>query len=142
MNGPERDWSAAVIVTAQIVVLLMGALVALLSSWGMAFPARLMRVVRGIMDESWGMVLAVVLRIVLGVSLVLAAPTTQFPVAFKLLGCLALIAAVSIPVMGRERLVSVLDWFYRLPTAVTRLWLMLGVLFGGFLLYGAGGTIS
>ena len=74
------------LVTAQIIVVLIGIVVVLLSLWGVASPARLMRTVRSVMDKGWGMPFAVVVRIILGISLLVAAPASTFVVLFKALG--------------------------------------------------------
>ena len=130
------------LVTAQIIVVLMGIVIVLLSLWGVASPVRLMRRVRSVMDESWGMPFAVVVRIILGISLLVAAPASKFVVLFKALGWLALIAAAALPLIGHERLVCVIDWFQGFPRPAIRLWLMFGVLFGAFVVYGITGAFS
>jgi len=127
------------LVTAQIILVLFGIVVALLSLWGMAFPDRLMKMVRGAMEQSWGMPFAVGARIVLGVALLIAAPASMFPVFFKVFGWIALIAAAALPVIGLQRLLPLFDWFQRLPGLVIRLWLVVGVLFGAFVIYGVWG---
>ena len=130
------------LVTAQIIIVLIGILIVLLSLWGIAFPAQFMRTVHNMMDKSYGMALAVGVRIILGVSLLFAAPASKFVVLFKALGWLSLVAAAVIPVIGRKRLDSVLDWFQSLPGFAPRLWFMFGVLFGAFILYGISGAFN
>ena len=127
------------LVSAEIVVVLMGIVIVLLSLWGVASPVRLMRRVRSVMDESWGMHFAVVVRIILGISLLVAAPASKFVVLFKALGWLTLIAAAAL--IGHKRLVSVIDWFQGFPRPAIRLWLMFGVLFGAFVVYGITGVV-
>ena len=128
--------------TTQIIVVLFGILIVLLSLWGISSPERLLRMVRRILDKSWGMHLAVVARIILGVSLLIAAPASKFIVLFTVLGWLTLIAAAALPIIGRERLVPLLDWFQGLSSLIIRLWLMFGVLFGVFMLYGILGAVG
>ena len=130
------------LVSAQIIVVLFGVVVALLSLWGMAFPDRLMKMVRGAIEQSWGMPFAVGARIVLGVALLIAAPASVFPVFFKVFGWLALIAAAALPFIGRQRLLPLFDWFQRLPNLMIRLWLIIGVLFGAVVLYGVWGGLG
>lgn len=128
------------IVTAQILVVIIGALVVLLSLWGMAFPSRLMRLVRLVLDKSWGMFFAVIVRVILGVSLLVTAPVSLFVIPFKVIGWLALFAAMVLPIFGRQRLVVILDWFQNRSEMLIRAWLVFGVLFGVFLLYGVLGS--
>lgn len=128
--------------TAQIVVVVFGIVVITLSLWGIAHPETLLRLVRSILDKSWGMAFAVVARIILGLSLLIAAPASKFIVLFTFFGWLTLIAAVALPIIGRERLVPIFDWFQGLSNLVIRLWLMFGVLFGVFMLYGILGAVG
>ena len=127
--------------TAQIIVALFGIVLVLLSLWGMISPDRLVRMVRSVMDKSWGMPFAVGVRIIMGVALLFAAPASKFPVLFSAFGWLALIAAAALPVLGRERLVPLFDWFQK-SNLVIRLWLIFGVIFGVFMLYGISGAFG
>ena len=122
--------------SAQLIVVLLGASVGVLSLWGMAAPDKLMRMVRGVMEKRWGMAFAVGVRIVLGVSLLVAAPPSAFPLLFKIIGWLSLIAAAALPVIGFGRLRRLFDWFQKLPNLAIRLWLIVGVLFAALMLYG------
>lgn len=122
---------------SQIIVALLGLLVGLLSLWGIVATGPLLDAVDGVMDKAWGMSFAVVVRIILGVALLFAAPASKFPVLFNWLGVVALIAAVALPVLGRVRLRSLLAWFRTRPNFIIRLWLVFGALFGFFLVYGA-----
>lgn len=124
-------------VVAQIIVIVFGIVVGLLSLWGIVATAPLLATVRGVLDKVWGMPFAVGVRIILGVALLFAAPASKFPVLFNWLGVLALIAAAALPVLGRARMLSVLDWFQARPSFVIRLWLVCGALFGIFMVYGA-----
>jgi len=122
---------------AQGVVIVFGFAVGTLSLWGLVATAALLAAVRGVLDKEWGMPFAVAARVLLGLALLFAAPASRFPALFNGLGGLALIAAVAIPVIGRARMVALLDWFYRRPKSVIRLWLVCGLLFGVFMVYGA-----
>lgn len=118
-------------------VIAFGAVIALASLYGMIAPRRLTRFVSTFLDKSWAMVFAVGVRLVLGAVLILAAPATKFPLAFQILGGLALLAAVLIPFVGRARLAKLIGWFESLSPAVVSMWCVFGVGFGGFLIYGA-----
>ena len=130
------------IIIAQVVVALFAIVIVLLSLWGIVFSDRLMGMVRSVMDKSWGMPFAIVVRIILGVALLLAASVSKYPLLFKVLGWLALIAAAALPIIGRQRLITLLNWFQSLPDWVIRLWLIAGVMFGMLLLYGISGAIG
>ena len=82
------------------------------------------------------MVLGVGIRIVLGVSLLLIAEDSAFPSAFEILGWVAIVVAVALPCIGRARIEALIDWMETLPLIAIRLWVVVGVALGGFLLFG------
>ncbi len=88
------------------------------------------------MHEGWGMYVAVLARVLLGVSLILAAPDSKFPMTFEILGWLTLVAAVVLPFVGRDRISALIAWFERCSNSLIRLWMLFGVVFGGFIIYG------
>ncbi|NNE45608.1 MAG: hypothetical protein HKN37_02990 [Rhodothermales bacterium] len=99
-------------------------------------PDRLMRFVQTEWDKPWAMYVAVVVRLILGAALIYAAPASRFPGVFTALGGIAIVAAIAIPVVGRERFGAVLDWFAERPPLFVRLWLLFGLHFCVFLVYG------
>lgn len=122
---------------SQSVVVLFGAVMIALSVWGLVVPARLMAMVGNVMNQARGMWIAVGARIVLGVALVVAAPQSMFPTAFAVVGWVALAAAVVLPLVGRARVASLVTWFDRIPRPLVRVWLLVGLAFGAFLIRGA-----
>ena len=125
-----------IIVGSELIIAVLGALVCLFSAWGTLAPERLMKLVSGIMNQNWGMYAAVIVRLLLGVTLIVAAPGSRFPLIFQALGWIAILAAVVLALMGRSRLRRFIAWFERLSPLMIRVWLLFGVGFGGFLLYG------
>ncbi len=123
-------------ISSQFVVILIGVIVAVLSAWGLAVPDRLIALVSSAMHERWGMLVAVIVRLLLGAALILAAPASRFPALFEILGWLAIVAAVVLLVMGRDRMRALIGWFAGMPSAAVRIWLAFGLAFGGCLVYG------
>ena len=121
---------------AQSIVFLFGITILLLSLWGILFPDRLIKLVKGVMHEGWGMYIAVLARVLLGVSLIFAASDSKFPMTFEILGWFTLVAAVVLLFIGRERISALIAWFERCSNSLIRLWMVFGVVFGGFLIYG------
>jgi hypothetical protein len=121
---------------SQIVVLALGVVVAALSLCGLFAPDKMMKLVAGAMDRDWGIHFAVVVRLILGAALIIAAPGSRFPQVFEVLGWIAVIAAVAIVFMGRERLRKFVAVFQRMSQAMIRIWLLFGCAFGAFLVYG------
>ena len=125
------------IVVSQVVVVLLGVTITVLAAWGMFVPEKLMAMVASTMNRDWGIYFAVFVRLVMGVALILIAPGTPMPVVFSVLGWIALAAALGVAVVGRERIRRLMAWWAdRVSASVTRLWLLFGMAFGVFLVYG------
>lgn len=124
---------------SQLVVLAFGVVVCALSLWGSVAPARMMTLVYGVLDKDWGIHLAVIIRLLLGTALIIAAPASRFPRIFEILGWITVVAAIGIVLMGRARLRRFVGWFQRLSPAMIRTWLLFGIAFGAFLVYGIRG---
>ena len=71
-------------------ILILGLLVCSMSIFGLAATDRLLGLVRGVMDRSWGMVSAIGVRLVMGAALIIAAPVSRFPLVFEVIGWIAL----------------------------------------------------
>jgi hypothetical protein len=126
------------VVVAQTVVLVAGLSLCLFAAWGFWAPTKLMRQVAGMMERTWGLYFAVLVRILLGSALILIADQSRFPMAFLAIGCISLGAAVAAMFAGRERLQQFIAWWAnRFTPALVRIWLLLALAFGGFLIYGA-----
>ena len=121
---------------SQSIVFLIGLLVSVLSVWGCFVPDRLIKLVMRVVDQDWGIYFAVVVLLLMGAALIVAAPVSKFPVVFEVLGWIAIVAAVALILIGRECMAALIAWFVRRPTWLMRLWLLFGMAFGGFLIYG------
>lgn len=117
------------------VITVLAVAVCVMSAYGIHRPRRLVAHVRPVWRQRYGIYLAVILRLLLGVSLVLAAPGTRFQIALQAIGWLAIGAAVVIPLLGRGRIERLMTWLERRPPLLVRAWCVAGVAFGAFLLY-------
>ncbi len=122
-------------IVCQFIVGAFGVVILALSIWGIVVPGRLTGMVRGVMDQPWGMRVAVGARLLLGFALLIAASASMFPTTFRVLGWIAIAAAIALPVLGRKYLSALLAAVAGWPPLFVRLWLLLGVAFGGFLVY-------
>lgn len=120
---------------SQVIVLVFGAAICVLSVWGMFAPDRLLKFVDSVLGRPQGIYVAVVVRLFLGVALIIAAANSRFPQTFQVLGWITIIAAIGLAIMGWKRLRAFVAWFMGFPKLLIRLWLILGVAFGGFLIY-------
>lgn len=121
---------------SQAIVLLLGVVIFGLSAWGMYSPESLVKLVTRTMNESYGMYLAVIVRLILGASLIVVAPVSRFPIVFEVLGWIAIVAAIGLVFIGRDNVRRILAWFGRFSNSMIRLWLVFGMAFAGFLIYG------
>lgn len=120
---------------AEIIGLTIGALILALSVWGIVVPNKLLALVRGIMGQQGGIQGAVLVRLILGLALLIAAPASRYPSLLTYLGWLALIAAAGLGLMGRARLLRFVGWFDNMSVTAVRLWLVVGIVFGAFLIH-------
>ena len=125
-----------VAIGSQIIVLILGITVCVLAAWGVYAPEKLVKLVAGAMNQEWGIYLAVLVRLLLGLALIIAAPDSRFPLIFQALGWIAIVAAAVLAFMGRERIRRLVAWFERFSPPIIRVWLLFGMAFGGFLIFG------
>ena len=125
-----------IISVSEYIIIVLGIFVCAFSAWGIYAPDRLLKLVSGAMSQNWGLYVAVIVRLALGLALIIAAPGSRFPLIFQVLGWLAIIAAVVLVAVGSRRIRILIAWFEGLSILVIRLWLLFGLVFGGFLFYG------
>ena len=109
-------------------------IIVLLSVYGVLQPFNLILFVRGFVSGS-GLWVAVVARVVLAILLWFSAPLSLTPTTFKALAVLALVAALALPMIGVQRILKLMGWVESWRHPAIRLWCLLGVAFGGFLLW-------
>ena len=91
-------------------VLVLGAFALVVGVFGLISPRSLASYVR-FWSGPMRFRLAVVLRLVMGTLLIIAAPACNSPLAIRVLGVLAILAGVTIWFGGRSRLDEVVDWW-------------------------------
>lgn len=80
-------------------------------------------------------VVAVVVRVILGVALVVVAPAAKFPLTLTIIGWVAIFAGVLVAGMGRSRFTRLMDWATKvLPKNAIALGVA-AILLGSFLAY-------
>jgi len=120
---------------SEVIIFLFGVATCIVCALGIYAPNRLIEALMSIWGKPWGIYVAVIVRLLLGALLIFAAPDARFPVVFKVLGWLSIIAAILIPLLGRTLLDRIINWFTALPSLLVRFWLLFGIAFGGFLIY-------
>jgi hypothetical protein len=125
-----------VITFAAVFVVLFGLLIVSTCLWAFVKPRWLFEFAKPILERDWLMFVAVGVRVALGVALLLVANDSAFPLTFKILGGLAIVAAIALPFIGVARLKTLINWMETLPAFAIRLWVVLGLALGGALLFG------
>jgi hypothetical protein len=117
-----------------LVAVILCALVAALGAVGVVSPARLVALARRF-DSSRGIYVATALRLVLGATLIVAAPTSRAPGAVRILGVVIFLAGVITPWFGLERFRRILTWWSTRSALLQRAWAGLALVLGLFLTY-------
>ena len=80
-------------------------------------------------------ILAVVVRIIIGIALIICAAESKYPTAILILGWISIVAASVLGIMGRANFKRLMSWALSIAPSFGRLGGLLAILFGGFLLY-------
>ena len=113
---------------------LVGLFIVAIGVCGLAAPHALLSAVQFVLTPG-GLYLVAALRVVFGVVLVLAAPSSRAPRVLRLLGFIVIVAGLTTPFFGVDRARAVLDWWSAQGPAFVRLWAGLAVALGVFVVY-------
>jgi hypothetical protein len=80
-------------------------------------------------------ILAVVVRIILGVALMMYATESKYPTAISILGWISIVAASVLGIMGRTNFMRLMSWTLSFSSSFGRIGGFLAILFGGFLIH-------
>lgn len=80
-------------------------------------------------------ILAVVVRLFLGVLLIVQSSISKFPLAIEVIGWLSVVAALFLAVMGRRNFNQLMSWALTYVKSVGRVGGVLAMVFGTFLIY-------
>lgn len=113
---------------------LLGVFTLLMGAWGILVPARLADFVTRFGSQS-GLWIAAGIRLVFGLALWFAAPASRAPLLLQVLGVLALVAALVLPLLGVERFKRLIDWWTALSPNAMRLNSLFAVAVGATILW-------
>ncbi|MEW8034529.1 MAG: hypothetical protein G8D61_14645 [gamma proteobacterium symbiont of Ctena orbiculata] len=80
-------------------------------------------------------VAAVVVRLILGILLVTGSESSRYPIVVEILGWLAIIAAITLALIGRSNFKRLMSWALSLVEPYGRVGGVLASLFGAFIVY-------
>lgn len=113
---------------------LLGVFVLLVGVWGVLAPSRMVDFVKRFGTKG-GLIFAVVIRLIIGLALWFAAPSSRAPLLLHVFGVLVIVAAIAMPLMGLERFKALLLWWTKLSTTKQRLNSLFAVAFGAAILW-------
>jgi hypothetical protein len=80
-------------------------------------------------------VVAIVVRLVLGIVLIIGAPDSRFPITLQVLGWLSIISALILIAIGGGRFRRLIYWALKLAPSIKNIAGVLALLLGGFMIY-------
>ena len=80
-------------------------------------------------------ILAVVVRVILGVALIMFATESRYPTAILILGWISIVAASVLGIMGRTNFKRLMSWALSIAPSFGRIGGLMAILFGGFLIH-------
>jgi hypothetical protein len=117
-------------------VLVFGIVIALIGLLG-SFRPKPIRTLVGSFRSTGMLYFAATIRIVLGIVLLLAAPSCRFTIALYVLGVLTLFSGLVLPILGKARFAALIGWWLALSDTTIRATMILAVVLGTFLILAA-----
>jgi hypothetical protein len=118
-----------------ILIIIFGALTLLAGIVIVINPETIFGFLRKNLDKVELHILAVVVRIVLGVLLIYQSRISEFPLVIEIIGWLSIVAAVFLAVMGRRNFKRLMSWALSLAKPIGRVGGVIAMAFGAFLIY-------
>ncbi len=116
-------------------IIIFGALILLAGVVIVINPEFIFGYLRSNLDRLAIHILAVVVRLLIGALLVSQSSLSKYPLAIEILGWLAIVAALSLAVMGRHNFHKLMSWALTLLKPYGRVGGVIAAVFGGFLIY-------
>jgi hypothetical protein len=121
-----------------VVAFIICLLIAAVGALGVVSPSRLLGVVRQAQSRA-GLYAGSAVRVVLGVALFFASPTSRAPELIRILGVVLIVAGVITQFIGLKRFRRLLEWFSARGSTFVRVWAVVALAFGLSLAYGVAG---
>ena len=80
-------------------------------------------------------ILAVFVRVILGVALIMYATESRYPTAILIIGWISIVAASVLGIIGRTNFKRLMSWALSVAPSFGRIGGLLAILFGGFLIH-------
>ena len=118
-----------------IVIIIFGALTLLAGIIIIVNPENIFGLLSKHSDKLEMQILAVVVRLVLGVLLIYQSGVSKYPLVIEIIGWLSIVAAVFFAVIGRNNFMRLISWALSFAKPFGRVGGFVAVCFGTFLVY-------
>ena len=117
-----------------LIVPFLGLLIVAMGLAVVVNPAFLRRLMKGLVRSHW-IYAGAALRIVIGALFMLVAEETRFPTFILSFGVLLIVAGISKPLVGLERIARLISWSANRSNGFLRLWAIVALLLGAALIW-------
>ncbi len=121
--------------TLTALIILFGALILLAGSIIVINPDLIFGLLNRHANSLGLHVLAVVVRVIIGVLLIVEAEVSRFPLVIEIIGWLSIAAAAVFALIGRRNFLRLMNWALSLTKPYGRIGGMIAIGFGVFLIY-------
>jgi hypothetical protein len=118
-----------------VLIIIFGALTLLAGIVIVINPDFIFGFLRNNLDKLELHILAIVVRLILGVLLIYQSNVSKFPFVIEIIGWLSIVAAIFLAVMGRRNFTRLMSWALSLLKPFGRVGGVLAAAFGAFLIY-------
>jgi len=118
-----------------ILIIIFGALTLLAGVIIIINPENIFGLLSKHSDKLEMQILAIVVRLVLGVLLIYQSGASKYPLVIEIIGWLSIVAAVFFTVIGRNNFKRLISWALSLAKPFGRVGGVVAVCFGAFLVY-------
>ena len=118
-----------------VLIIIFGALNLLAGTVIVINPEVIFGFLRNNFDKLKIHILAIVVRLVLGVLLIHQSNVSKFPFVIEIVGWFSIVAAISLAVIGRSNFNRLMSWALSILKPFGRVGGVLAVAFGAFLIY-------
>ena len=118
-----------------ILIIIFGALIVLAGIAILVDPEIIFGFIKKHIEKAELQVLAVLVRLALGVLLVYQADASGYPLAIEIIGWLSIVAAVFLALIGRNKFKRLMSWALSLGKPFGRIGGFIAACFGGFLVH-------
>ena len=118
-----------------LLIIVIGALTLLAGLIILISPEVIFGYLRNKLEKPMLQIVAVLVRLLLGTLLIYQADVSNFPIVIETIGWLALIAGVSLAVIGRNNFKRLMSWALSLKKPFSNLGGGLAMVFGAYLIY-------